>query len=270
MAGNDNTEATAKNARAETTASPPYCVFVNYLPAFKIPLGQIVFLNWCTLCAVSYGFKPFYHAKEAIMRETKLSRREVQAARDKFFAMGFLHYEAQGIKTHSGTISPAAAKLTYYEMDFSKLKEKLPDIIDKEAAPEYYQKWEAFCASCIRHEAPHGKKAERLKAGQYFAVLEKVYNERICIYNETAKERKPNTALARNPQRTERLYRLTEAQGWQGVRNAFIAFADYVIKNGSGRQQISPVDYFLKQEGAKWPVFEYFLNYYNANYVFSQ
>lgn len=265
-----NEEGKNTGAGKGATASP-LCILVSHLQDFRIPLEQIVFLNWAVSCSVSFAFKPFYHSRESIMRETKLTRWAIQAARDAFKAQGILNFAPISCKsTVGGGQIIAGSKLTYYEINFERLREYLPMLIDKDAAPEYFKKWDAFCKQCARKEAPIKRaNAWMEEAEALFNALEKTYNERIESYNEKAEagECRPKTSLARSQQRLERLYNLVKAQGQRGVRNAFVAFADNLLKNGSGRGLRSPLDYFLKQDGGKWPTFEYWLNYYNSNYI---
>lgn len=105
---------------------------------------------------------------------------------------------------------------------------------------------------------------EKKFAENLLKTLEGIFNERRET-NSTSKKRFSKTGLATNNATIEKARKVLKVRGEQQIRNAFIAYADAIIKEEISPDKILP--YFFAESFGEYGVLDNYLDHFNVNYA---
>ncbi|MFY7742322.1 MAG: hypothetical protein ACOVQR_06730 [Flavobacterium sp.] len=114
------------------------------------------------------------------------------------------------------------------------------------------------------------KQLEKLFYDAFLTSLEEVYNHRIELHNKdkSYKNAKSLTKLVFNTNIKHKLKEALEIYGEVGIKHAFIAYTDAVLKRTITPDKFLP--YFLAMNYGEFGVIETYLDYFNTQYSYEK
>lgn len=114
------------------------------------------------------------------------------------------------------------------------------------------------------------KREEEEDLNNIIKNLQELFNDRRKMHTDdkSSKRGKSNTTFVVNNRSKDKLKQALEIFGEIGVKNAFIAYCDAVIKEIETPEKFMP--YFLASPEGEFGVIEQYLDYFNINYGYSK
>lgn len=252
----------------------PLCVNIQRLATYLLADDEVILFDWLTIKqSLIFGYKPFYYSLERIEKETRLKRRRIERVIKRFCAMGML-------QTETCQKSDSPGRVRYFRMNFQRVVEKLPEIIDQErdTASEFNRYFKALANLQIR--ADKGKESrrerkDRERTEELYSSLNKIYWDRIDMYNagklteEEPERLKVKTQLARDRNSISKLTTLSAKYDDDTICRSFIALCDDFLKETKATRKIENLlKYFLtyQPEGDAFSVVNLYITKFQKNY----
>lgn len=260
----------------EILALCPLCVNVSRLGAYILAPDETIFFDWLvTKSVVVFKFKQFYYSQEKIEKETRIKRYALERIIKRFTAMGFLTVETKQKNEEPG-------RSRYYSIDFSKVVERLPEIVDQ--GHQHAKPMETYFSALSRMQKRKRRQdTETPKERTNKAIADRVYNKfnevyesRVEMYNNGELTEGPRPERAFDAVMFERsapinalLSKIGKAYDLDTIENSFIVFVDEMLKDQSFRRSISsPLAFFLEydEQRESFIVFSSYLKKFRDNY----
>ena len=238
--------------------------FISILPHYRLSSNdERVMFDWLVF-KCSYNLDGYTHSIPQIQKETMVARYSQEKIIAKFCEMGFLKVEKVLIQN---------CPYKNFRIDFGILSktETLENIIDP-STPTFNTLTTAFreLADEQKKQGKANTKTRRektQKASHLYDELNEIYRQRVDLFNKgRTKGKKIKTSISKSRATTALLNRASHEYEVDSIKNAFVAYADAVIKG-----TITPTNilaYFLKCESGDFPVISYYLDHLNTSYTY--
>lgn len=235
----------------------PLSVNIKRFAEYLLPTNERVFFDWLTTKqAMMADCLPFYYSKPRIEEETGIQRKSLDKIVKRFEAMGFLTTE---IRTNDKGV------YRYFFMDFAKVVERLPEIVDKDS--DFSATFGAYFQALagVQRLAVEEKRAST--ANELYALLNDAYKDRVKAYNRTAKRSYAVTQLARNKATDTALLRLAKRYDTDTIEGAFIAYCDSWLRGDITPK--NPIIHFAtyNPKNNDFPTFDAYLIEFQSSYT---
>ena len=195
----------------------PLSVNIKRFAEYLLPTNERIFFDWLTTKqAMMADCLPFYYSKQRIEQETGIKKDALDKIVKRFEAMGILSTE---IRTNN-----IGGKNRYFFMDFAKVVEHLPEIVDKDS--DFSATFGAYFQALAGVQRLAVEEERASTANELYTLLNDTYKSRVRAYNKTSDRQYAVTQLARNNATDTALLRLAKRYDNDTIEGAFIAYCD--------------------------------------------
>lgn len=236
----------------------PLSVNIKRFAEYLLPTNERIFFDWLTTKqGMMADCLPFYYSKQRIEQETGIQRKSLDKIVKRFEAMGFLTTE---IRTNE-----IGGKNRYFFMDFTKVCERLNEIVDKES--DFSATFGAYFQALAGVQRLAVEEERASTANELYTLLNTTYQNRVKVYNRKAKRKHDITQLARNKATDSALLNLAKRYDNDTIEGAFIAYCDSWLDDDICPK--NPIIHFATYDpkSGSFPTFEVYLIEFQTSYT---
>lgn len=248
--------------------------FLSMIPDCLMTNDERTLFDWLVF-KCSYNFDWYRHSITQVQAETGVKRKMQDSIFSNFRKLGFLEMK----RTYYNG-NPYRSFYVHFRMLATS---KVLGYLFRENSPTYNVMMQQF-RECAAEQKKQTKSRSQTKAdeereamgtarlNEALRKIDAVWKRRIEMYNDgELTDGKPQrgktvTALHKSKPAKSNLRILLQNYEPDDIKNAFVAYADEVLRGNIETSQILP--YFLKRQGSEFPVFGRFLDEFAANYSY--
>lgn len=235
----------------------PLSVNIKRFAEYLLPTNERIFFDWLTTKqAMGFEFLPFYYSKQRIEEETGIKKDALDKIVKRFEAMGFLSTE---MRTNE------IGKYRYFFMDFAKVCNRLPEIVDKDS--DFSATFGAYFQALAGAQRKALEAERESTASELYTLLNDTYKSRVKAYNERHERKRDYTQLARNKAVNKAIEHIAKHYDNNTIEGAFIAYCDDWLRGNIEPE--NPIIHFATYDpkNNSFPTFEAYLIEFQSAYT---